>query len=184
MIQSIFAVKVEDDGTQNYLVFQMAYRYFKTVSNNDNNILLWKSKGLSDESIKPPCTSNKMFNPSVGYVGAKARVKCYGDCLKQYKISIDHEKIVNIYIVYEIDRNVDISSYPTLENCFFGAIKSTKHVDIDLYKYSEYGFGLDRKGFVSTGDEVGRNIIIFRVDMSSSPHIDNKKLLVKVLHKD
>ena len=28
-------------------------------------------KGLSDESIKPPTTSNKMLNPSVDYVGLK-----------------------------------------------------------------------------------------------------------------
>ena len=30
----------EDDGTQNYLVFQTAYRYFKTVSINDSNIFI------------------------------------------------------------------------------------------------------------------------------------------------
>ena len=53
----------EDDGTQNYLVFQTVYRYFKTVGANDSNILLWKSKGLPDESIKPPSISNKMVNP-------------------------------------------------------------------------------------------------------------------------
>ena len=49
----------EDDGTQNWLVFQPIQRYFKTASANDSNILSWKSKGLSDESIKPPTTSNK-----------------------------------------------------------------------------------------------------------------------------
>ena len=62
----------ENDGNQNYLVFQTAYRYFKIVSNNDN-ILSWKSKGLSDESIKPPSTSNKMLNPSLNYVDTKVR---------------------------------------------------------------------------------------------------------------
>ena len=29
----------EDGGTQYYLVFQMAYRYFKTVIANDSNII-------------------------------------------------------------------------------------------------------------------------------------------------
>ena len=43
-----------------------------------------------------------MFNPSVNFVGTKARVKFNGDCLKQGKITFDHGKIVNIYIVYEI----------------------------------------------------------------------------------
>ena len=34
---------------------------------------------------------------------------------------------------------------------------------------------LIEKDFFSLGDEVGRNVIIFRVDMLSSPHVDNKK---------
>ena len=73
----------EDYGTQNYLVFQRVYRYFKTFSANDSNILSWKPKGLSDESIKPLSTSNKMLNPSLNHVGTKAKVKFNGDCLKQ-----------------------------------------------------------------------------------------------------
>ena len=101
---------------------------------------------------------------------------------------IYHGKIVNIYIVYETERSVNISSYPTLENCLFGANKLKKHVDVDLYKYSGYGIELDRKESYSIGNEVGRNLIIFGVEMSSSSHIDNKKkyilILVKVLHKD
>ena len=40
-----------EDGTQNYLVFQPMYRYFKMITNTDY-ILSWKSKGLSDESFK------------------------------------------------------------------------------------------------------------------------------------
>ena len=50
---------------------------------------------MSDESIKIPSTSNKMFNPSVNYFGTKARVKFDGDYLKQEKVSFDHGKIVN-----------------------------------------------------------------------------------------
>ena len=144
----------EDNDSQNYLVFQTAYRYFKTVGINDSNILSWKSKGLSDESIKPPSASNETLNPSVNYVGAKGRVKFNGDCLK---LSFDHGKIKNISTVYEIDKYVNISSYSTLENCLFGGVKLTKHADIDLYKYSRYGLGFDRKGFFSIGDEIGRN---------------------------
>ena len=73
----------EDDGTQNYLVFQTACKYFETFSINDSNILSWKSKGLSHESIKPPTASNKMLNPSLDFVGNKIKVKFSGDCLKQ-----------------------------------------------------------------------------------------------------
>ena len=88
-----------------------------------------------------------MLNTSLNYVGTKAREKFNGDCFKQEKNSFDHGKVVNIYIVYKIDRSVNISSYPTLENCLFSAVKLSKHVDIDQYKYSGYGIEFDRKGF-------------------------------------
>ena len=101
--------------------------------------LSWKSKGFSNESIKPPSTSNKVLNRSVDYVGTKARVKFDEDCLKQDKISSDHGKIVNIYFVYETERSVHISSYSSLENGFFSTVKLTKHVDVGLYIYSGYG---------------------------------------------
>ena len=140
-------------------------------------------KGLSDESIKAPTANNKVLNPSLDYVGNKIREKFSGDCLKQEKITFSHGKIVNICIVYEIEGSVNISSYLTLENCWFGTVKLTNHVDVDQYKYSGYGIGFDRKGFYSTGDEIGRNVIIFGVDMSSSPHINNKKKNILTLSK-
>ena len=50
---SYFIVKghFEEDGTQNYLVFQSMYRYFKRItgSGNDNYFYYWQSKGLPDE---------------------------------------------------------------------------------------------------------------------------------------
>ena len=53
----------EDDGTQNWLVFQTIHRYFKTVNANNSNIPSWKAKELSNEGIKTPTTSNKSRNP-------------------------------------------------------------------------------------------------------------------------
>ena len=41
---------------------------------------------------------------------------------------------------------MNISDYPTLENCLFGAVKLTKNADIDKYGYSGYGIGFDRHG--------------------------------------
>ena len=122
---------MEDDGTQNWLVFQPIHRYFKTASENPSIILSWKPKGLSDESIKPPTTSNKFLNPSLDFVGTKAKLRFGEDFLKQEKITFNYGKIVNIYSVYEKERSVNISSYPTLENCVFGAVKLTKHTDVD-----------------------------------------------------
>ena len=138
---------------------------------------------MSDESIKPSSTSVKMLNLSVSYYGTKARVKFNGDYLKQEKNSFDHGKIVNVYIVYEIDRYRNVSSSSTLENFLFGAVKLTKHVDMDLYEYSGYGIGFDRKEDFSTGDEIGRNVIMFGVDMSLSSHDDNEKKDILILAK-
>ena len=118
------------------------------------------------------------------YVGTKARVEFTGSCSRQDKILFDHEKLVNISIVYEINSNFQIGSYPTLENCFFGAVKLTKHSDIDQYKYSGYDIGFDKKGFFSLGNEIGRNVIILGVDMSSSPQIDNTKKDISIPGKD
>ena len=138
---------------------------------------------MSDESIKPLSRSNKRLNLSLNYVCAKTRVEIKGDYFKQDKISFDHGKVGNIYIVYKINRNMNISSYPTLETCLFGAVKLTKHTDIDQYKYFGYSIGFDRKGFFSIDDKVGRNVMIFGVDMRSSPPIDNKKKDILILGK-
>ena len=43
----------EEDGTQNYLVFQPLNKYFKVITNTDY-VSSWKSKGLSAGSINPP----------------------------------------------------------------------------------------------------------------------------------
>ena len=73
-------------------------------------------------------------------------MKFSGSCLKQDKATYNHGTIVNVYNVYEISNNYDISSYPTLENSLFGAVSLLIHVGIDQYKHSEYGIGFDRKG--------------------------------------
>ena len=92
------------------------------------------------------------------------------------KISYTHGKIVNIYIVYELGASTSNYNNPTLKNCLFGAVTLTKNSDIKKYKYSGYGIGFDRRSsFSFPSGGFGQYVIIFGVDMSSSPHIDNKK---------
>ena len=167
----------EEDGTQNYLVFQAINKYFKkNTINATNYVLSWKSKGLSDKSIKPPATSGNSLNPELNYYGTKTRVKFTGSCLKQSDHIFTHKKVVNIYIVYELAASSSHDSDPTIKNCLFGAVTLTKNADIDKYGYSGYGIGFDRKSsFSFPGGGFGQNVLIFREDMSSSAHIDNKK---------
>ena len=79
----------DEDGTQNYLVFQSLNKYFKLITNT-SSILSWQSKGLFNENIDPPTTS---LSPSINYVGNKIRVKFNGSYLKQSnKLTYTHKK--------------------------------------------------------------------------------------------
>ena len=103
------------------------YRYFKRVVGvgAGNYIYFWKSKGLSDENI----TSDYSLNPQVSYLGTKTRVKFDRSCLKQDKVTFNHKKVVNIYIVYETTNVADLNgngNRPTIQNPLFGAISLTK----------------------------------------------------------
>ena len=142
----------EDNDTQNWLVFQPIQRYFKRVSANNNNILSCKSKRLSDESITFPTTSNKMLNTWLDFVRTRVRVKFNGDCLKPEKITFNHGKLVNLYITYRIERRVNMNQLSNTRQFFFSAVKLIKHVNVDMYNYSGYGFGFDRKGSYSIGN--------------------------------
>ena len=145
---------------------------------NTDYVLSWKSKGLPPESIKPLTTSDNGLAPALNYYGTKTyfRVKFTGSCLKQSKILYTYGKIGNIYIVYELDASSSHINDPTLKTCLFGAVTLTKNADIEKYGYCDYGIGFDRRSSYSfPGGRFGQNIIMFGVDMSSSPHIDDNK---------
>ena len=71
----------EEDGAQNYLVFQPIRRCFKII--NTKYIPSWKSKGLSDEFLTPYPTSDNSLTPLIDYYCSKVRVKFNKVCLKQ-----------------------------------------------------------------------------------------------------
>ena len=60
----------EEDDTKNYLVFQALNRYFRIIVSK-KYISEWKSKRLSDESVKPPSTSDNSLTPLIDYLGNK-----------------------------------------------------------------------------------------------------------------
>ena len=106
----------EEDGTQNYLVFQPINRYFEVITNS-YYVSSWKSKGLSAENIKPP-TCVDSLTPALSFYGTETRVKLTGSCLKQPKVSYTHNTIVNIYIVYELGASSVHTDDPTLKKLF------------------------------------------------------------------
>ena len=93
--------------------------------------------------------------------------------------------MVNLFIFYELDTwSWDLNTDFTLKDSLFEAVKVTKNADPDKYVYTGYGIGFDsRSEFSLPGGSMGKNVIIFRGDMSSSVHIDNKKKYILSLGK-
>ena len=139
------------------------HRYFKRIAGvgNGSYIYYQQSEGLSDEKINSIKTPNHSITPDLDDYGTRTRVVFNGSCFKQDKVTFNHGKLVNIYIVFEISKSINISDYPTIEDCLFGAVSLAKNADIDKYKYCGYGIGFDRHGiFSSSGFVLGRNVII------------------------
>ena len=177
-----------DDGTQNLIVFQPARKYFKTFKNTalilfspSDFITEWKSKGLNDV-IKSPDNSLAPALFTYNYPNfQRAYPKFKGSCLKQDKITFNHANIITIYIVCDLESNLN-NSDPTLKNCLFGAVKLTKNNDIDKYKYSGYGIGFDSGGtFSFPNGSFDENVIILVADMSNYVHANNKVNNILVL---
>ena len=106
----------EEDGAQNYLVFQPIHRYFKI---NGKYISSWKSKGLSNKTITPYATSDNSLTLLIDHYGSKVRVKFNKRCLKQSnKLTYDYGHRVNVYIVYEFGASCSKDNDPTLKKMF------------------------------------------------------------------
>ena len=104
--------RFQEDRVQNYLVFQRMYKYFFKIGNTES-ISSWKSKGLSNEVIKPPYNS---LAPAVKFNGKRMYLKFSGSCLKQDRITLNHGKTVNAYIVYDLKSSLNRFD-TTLQNC-------------------------------------------------------------------
>ena len=89
---------------------------------------------MSDETIKPPATSDNSLTPELSYYGTKTRVKFSRRCSKQATLSYTHKNVVNIYTVYELGGSSSDSDDPTRGNCFSGAVTLSKNGDIDKFK--------------------------------------------------
>ena len=142
------------------------------------------------ESIKPIATSEHSYARRMIFDGTKIQVKFRGSCLKQEKVSINHKSIINLYIAYKInlwssDNLCSLCSDFILGNPLFTAVKLTENADSDKYFYFRYVTGFNGRSVfsLSRGDGFGENVIIFRVDNSSSPHADNRRKDILILGK-
>ena len=92
-------------------------------------------------------------------------------------MTFTHKNVLKFYTAYEINLwPLNLDSIFMLKNSLFGAVKLTKSANSDKYSYSGYRMGFDTFVFFSLSDSgIGKIVIIFDVDISSSVHNDNKK---------
>ena len=158
---------------QKYLVFIPANKYIKYFTGT-TWIELWKSNGMSEESIENITKSDSNFAPTFVDHHVLPDINFNGHCLIKNNISIP-KKVINPYISYTSGSQLrNLNTDFTLGNCLFRSVKLTKNADLDKYKYAGYGIGFDSYSeFLFTDGSYGKNIIIFGADMSSSAHFDN-----------
>ena len=71
-----------------------------------------------------------------------------------------------------------------LKNYLFGGIKLAKDADLEKYSYSGCSIGCDTRIEFSLPDSsIGKNVIIYGVELNSSGHIDNKGKDILILGK-
>ena len=159
---------------QNYLVFITAKKYIKHFSGTTRNEL-WNSNGMSEENIENVTQSDSNFAPTFVDHHLLQDMNFNGHCLIKNNISIPR-KVINLYISHTLGSQLrHLNTDFTLGNCLFGSVKLTKNADLDKYKHNGYSIGFDSRSDVSLPNStMGKNVIIFGADTSSSVHVDNK----------
>ena len=93
------------------------------------------------------------------------------------------KKVINLSISYKLGSLLrTVNTDFTLNNCLFISVELTKTADPYKYKYSGYNIGFDSSSELwITDGSMGKNIILFGVDVSSSMYIDNKGKQILIL---
>ena len=123
---------------------------------------------MSNESIKHPSGSKKVLLQSCissfNCINTKIVINFDGRSWKQNKVTFTNKKLLNIYIVYEINlwQYTQAADF-TLGSSLFGVVKLKNNADPDIYCYSGYGIEFDACGrfSLSDGSWFGKNVITF-----------------------
>ena len=116
-----------NDGSQNYLIFQPIYKTITIFFVLPDTNLEWESKRLSNEKFTSPYTANKsLFSKLVWMNNSRIRLEFKGNCLKQDKAPFTRNNVVNLFIVYELYRwSKELNAEFTPKDCLFGNVKIT-----------------------------------------------------------
>ena len=141
---------------------------------------------MSGKKCTTPTTTDSLSSSIKWYGHANFCLVIKGSCLKQNKnppksnnnknATYTPPNRINFFIVYKLDTwSRDLNSDFPLKGCLFGGIKLAKNADLDKYIYSGYSIRFNSRSKFSVPDGgLGKNVIIFGVDINSSVHIDIK----------
>ena len=119
-----------NDRLQNFLIFQPIFDSFVIPAGHTETIIAWKSKGLSNEMIKPPTTANYNLSPKLNWHNSKIREEFKGRCLKKDKVIFTPNNVVNLFILYDLNKwSQDLNANFNLKGCLLEAVKLTKNAD-------------------------------------------------------
>ena len=119
------------DGVQLYLIFQLLYYTFKTLSNSEK-VTSWKSKGWSAEKLTTSTTIDNILSPTIKlHDDSKFCLVFKRSCLKQKNaIFYTPSNRINFFIAYELDAwSRNLNSDFTLKKCLFEGVKLAKNAD-------------------------------------------------------
>ena len=102
----------------------------------------------------------------------KIQFNVWRKLLKTENATYTPSKRIIFFVVYELDTwSQNLNSDFSLKG-----VKLAKITCSDKYVYSRYDIGFDSRSKFSLPDRsIGKKVIIFGVDMSSSVHINNKR---------
>ena len=130
-----------------------------------NDVLSWRSTGLSNETIKPTKDS---FSPKLPFMGEKISLNFNSSILAQEKISYTHGSIVDIYVVYSLPNIAISTDSDSIAECLFGVVRLCNN------KYTGCCISFSSKIYpYKDSGKNAKNLIIFGSDSSSSSHAEN-----------
>ena len=135
-----------------YLYLNQKYKYFEADKADTQKLLSWQSAGISNEKLTPIKDTN---SPSLLFEKTKPYLKISSfKFLAQGKI-YNHDKIVNIYIVYLMPAITDAKGTDLMRYGLFGATGYDTN-----NKLVGYGIGFRTQKYTHDDGKEARNLVI------------------------
>ena len=172
---------------QSYLVYNCKISSFRYTT---NRISAWKSAGIFNYFDNSNMNAVGDTSGNLPDLENDGRIHVYlsGNYFKQDRTRIpNNDNAINIYCIYKLDPIA--SSRDTIQNALFGAMQITKNADTSKHDYKGYGICFDERSqfghTITEGGRAhttnGRNVLIFRADMSFSVHKTNRENHIYVM---